>query len=92
MNPIELGLPVGPGPEDVEVLEGMLPLLVEVGGETPPLHVWPLKVKLEGTGLFPDHEPVNPKLILAPVAMLPFQTAFWAVTCAPLWEIVVPQA
>ncbi len=37
---------------------------------SPPVHRTPLSVKLAGTGLLPVQEPLNPKEVLAPVAMV----------------------
>ncbi|GAB3843375.1 hypothetical protein GCM10029963_18070 [Micromonospora andamanensis] len=46
----------------------------------------PLNAKLDGAGLLLlFHEPLNPKVVLALVARLPFQATFRALTCAPLW-------
>ena len=56
-----------------------------LGVATPPVQAVPLSAKLAGTGLAPVEAPLNPKLALAPVAMLPFQDVLVTVTCAPDW-------
>lgn len=56
------------------------------GWPVAPVQVTPLSAKLAGAGLLAlFHEPLNPKLVLALVARLPFQLTLLAVTCAPLW-------
>ena len=41
------------------------------GEVTPPVQVTPFRAKLDGTGLEPFQLPLNPKLALPPLGMLP---------------------
>jgi hypothetical protein len=63
----------------------------ELDGEelTPPVHATPFMVNAVGTGLLLlFHEPLNPKLVEAPVASAPLYDMLTAETCAPLWVTV----
>ena len=63
--------------------------VLEVVVLVPPLHAVPLSAKFVGAGfVVPFDVPWNPKLVLAPVLMEPFQLAFFAVTAVPLWVTV----
>src|SRR5579884_790053 len=89
------GVPVGDadGEEDVEVdgvADGVaLAVAVAVGVGVPllmpPVHSVPLSVKAVGAGLLPFQDPLNPKLVLPPVAMEPLYEALVTVTLAPDW-------
>src|SRR5450756_650943 len=58
---------------------------VGVGVGTVPVQVTPLSLNVVGTALDPLQEPLNPKLVDAPVARPPFQDRFATETLAPLW-------
>ncbi len=48
--------------------------------------VTPLTANVDGTGLLPVHEPLNPMSREAPEARVPFQDAFFAVTFRPFCD------
>src|SRR5690349_10735559 len=75
----------------VDVAVGVL-VGVAVGVVGLPVQAVPLSAKPVGTGLLPDHEPLNPKDVLAPDASPPLYAAFVAVTCDPLWAVVALHA
>jgi len=52
------------------------------------VQVVPLSANDDGTGLLPDHDPLNPNDVLAPVARPPLYDTFLAVTTAPLCVVV----
>jgi hypothetical protein len=51
------------------VVGGRVVVVALVGG-TAPVHVVPLRAKLDGTGLVVVHEPLKPNAVLALVAMV----------------------
>ena len=75
------------GDEDGDKLG--VPSTVGVGVGVPlfttPVQIVPLSVKAAGTGLLPFQEPLNPKLVLAPVPIDPLYDTFVTVTFAPDW-------
>lgn len=65
---------------------------VLVGVVVPPVQVVPLSAKDAGTGLVPDQVPLKPNDALASVARDALYETFFAVTAAPLCDVVAFQA
>src|SRR5687768_11352382 len=72
-------------------LVGGLLVGTPVVGLTVPVQAVPLRLKLVGTGLAPDHAPVKPMEVAALVPSEPFQLWLAAVTRAPDWVHVALQ-